>query len=62
MRRIFNNSKRMLGVIAGLILLVTSCTKDPVKVTAPDFRQDDCNNPGWCHNNSDTFYYTFRCR
>jgi hypothetical protein len=33
MKRILNESKQLFGLLAGLILLVTSCTKDPVAVT-----------------------------
>ena len=34
MRRIFKNSKQMLVIITGLIILVASCKKDPIPVTA----------------------------
>ena len=33
MRRIFDKSKQMLGFIAALLVLITSCSKDPVMVT-----------------------------
>ena len=33
MKSIKNRSKLILGVLAGIIILVASCKKDPVKVT-----------------------------
>lgn len=33
MKRTFKKSKQMLGLIAGVLLLVTSCAKDPIIVT-----------------------------
>jgi len=33
MKRIIDRSKQIMGLITGVVLLVTSCAKDPVKVT-----------------------------